>query len=69
MKINKHEAKKNHVFASKDKTKVFSNILFLGVNDSIDNYIEVSVEEAKEIREAQRKLKSNNLHVESIGVE
>jgi|GEM_PF-4539683 len=53
MKINKHEAKKNHVFASKDKTKVFSNILFLGVKDSIDNYVEVTIEEAEEIRKSR----------------
>ena len=57
--LNKIESKEGYVFALKDKSAVFDNIIYLGKYDSADNYIEVTKEEAiqieKQIEEAHRK--------------
>ena len=49
--LNKIECKEGYVFALKDKSEVYDNIIYLGKYDSADNYIEVTKEEATEIRE------------------
>lgn len=57
--LNKIESKEGYVFALKDKSAVYDNIIYLGKYDSADNYIEITKEEAIQIRqqieEAQRK--------------
>lgn len=57
--LNKIESKEGYVFALKDKSAVYDNIIYLGKYDSADNYIEVTKEEATQIRqqieEAQRR--------------
>ena len=57
--LNKIESKEGYVFALKDKSMIFGTIIYLGKYDSADNYIEVTKEEATEIRkqieEAQRR--------------
>ena len=57
--LNKIESKEGYVFALKDKSEVYDNIIYLGKYDSADNYIEVTKEEAteikKQIEEAQRR--------------
>ena len=57
--LNKIESKEGYVFALKDKSMIFDNIIYLGKYDSADNYIEVTKEEATQIRqqieEAQRR--------------
>ena len=57
--LNKIESKEGYVFALKDKSAVFDNIIYLGKYDSADNYIEVTKEEAiqieKQIEEAHRR--------------
>ena len=57
--LNKIESKEGYVFALKDKSAVYDNVIYLGKYDSADNYIEVTKEEATEIRkqieEAQRR--------------
>ena len=47
--LNKIESKEGYVFALKDKSAVYGNIIYLGIYDSADNYIQVTKEEAKEI--------------------
>ena len=49
--LNKIESKEGYVFALKDKSEVYGNIIYLGKYDSADNYIEITKEEATEIRE------------------
>ena len=49
--INKIECKEGYVFALKDKSEVYDNIIYLGKYDSADNYIEVTKEEATQIRQ------------------
>ena len=57
--LNKIESKEGYVFALKDKSEVYDNVIYLGKYDSADNYIQVTKEEAtqirKQIEEAQRK--------------
>lgn len=48
--INKIESKEGYVFALRDKSEVYDNIIYLGKYDSADNYVEVTKEEATEIR-------------------
>lgn len=48
--LNKIESKEGYVFALKDKSEVYDNIIYLGKYDSADNYIEVTKEEAIQIR-------------------
>lgn len=48
--LNKIESKEGYVFALKDKSEVYDNIIYLGKYDSADNYIEVTKEEATEIK-------------------
>ena len=57
--LNKIESKEGYVFALKDKSEIYGNIIYLGKYDSADNYIEVTKEEAiqieKQIEEAHRR--------------
>ena len=48
--LNKIESKEGYVFALKDKSMIFDTIIYLGKYDSADNYIEVTKEEAIQIR-------------------
>ena len=57
--LNKIESKEGYVFTKRDKSEVYDNIIYLGKYDSADNYIEVTKEEAiqirKQIEEAYRR--------------
>ena len=57
--LNKIESKEGYVFALKDKSQVYDNVIYLGKYDSADNYIQITKEEAteikKQIEEAQRR--------------
>jgi len=55
------KAEEGFVFASKDKTRIFSSVIHLGIKDSKENYIEISVEEAEELRK-QQKANQRNQH-------
>ena len=48
--LNKIKSKEGYVFALKDKSEVYDTVIYLGKYDSADNYIEVTKEEATEIR-------------------
>lgn len=55
--INKIESKKGYVFALKDKSAVYDNVIYLGIYDSADNYIQVTKEEAEQLKkELEEKL-------------
>ena len=57
--LNKIESKEGYVFSKRDKSAVYDTVIYLGKYDSADNYIEVTKEEAIQIRqqieEAQRR--------------
>ena len=44
------KAKKGYVFAKADKSAVYDNVLYLGIYDSEDNYIQVSKKEAEALK-------------------
>lgn len=48
--INKIESNEGYVFALKDKTAVYENIIYLGIYDSADNYIQITKEEADQLK-------------------
>ena len=55
--INKIESKKGYVFALKDKSVVYDNVIYLGIYDSADNYIQITKKEAEQIKkELEEKL-------------
>ena len=49
--LNKIESKEGYVFALKDKSEVYDNIIYLRKYDSADNYIQITKEEATQIRQ------------------
>lgn len=42
-------AKNGYVFATKDKKEIYGNILYLGIYDSQENYIQITIDEAADI--------------------
>lgn len=48
--IKKIESQNGYVFALKDKTAVYENVIYLGIYDSADNYIQITLEEAETIK-------------------
>ena len=48
--INKIESNEGYVFALKDKSAVYDNVIYLGIYDSADNYIQITKEEAEQIK-------------------
>ena len=48
--INKIESNEGYVFALKDKSAVYDNIIYLGIYDSADNYIQITKEEADQLK-------------------
>ena len=49
--INVIKAKEGYVFALKDKSEIYDDVIYLGIYDSADNYIEVTKEEAIQIKQ------------------
>ena len=49
--LNKIECKEGYVFSKRDKSEVYDNVIYLGKYDSADNYIEITKEEAIQIRQ------------------
>lgn len=50
--IREIKSNKGYVFATKDKSEVYDNILVLGIYDQEDNYIQIPIEEAEDIKKA-----------------
>lgn len=48
--IKKIESQNGYVFALKDKTAVYENVIYLGIYDSANNYIQITLEEAETIK-------------------
>ena len=48
--INKIESKKGYVFALKDKSAVYDTVIYLGIYDSADNYIQITQKEAEQLK-------------------
>lgn len=60
--INVIKAKEGYVFALKDKSEIYDNIIVLGIYDSADNYIQITKEEALKIKAEKEKLEAEKLN-------
>ena len=58
--LNKVQASENMYLATKDKSQVFGNYLYLGKFDSENNYIEVTKTERDEIIRINEEKAENN---------
>lgn len=57
------KSKKGYVFAKADKSAVYDSIMYLGIHDSEDNYIQLSKKEAEALKkelEANHETVSDN---------
>ena len=52
------KAKNGYTFANKDKTEVVGSLLYLGIYDSPENYVEITLDEADEITRRNEELKA-----------
>ena len=59
--INEIKSQEGYVFALKDKSAVYDNIIVLGIYDSADNYIQITKEEALKIKAEKEKLEAEKL--------
>lgn len=60
--INEIKSQEGYVFALKDKSAVYDNIIVLGIYDSADNYIQITKEEALKIKAEKEKLEAEELN-------
>lgn len=44
---NKMVSRDGYVFALKDRSAVYDNVIYLGIYDSVENYIEITYAEAE----------------------
>ena len=51
------KARDGYTFANKDKTQVVGALLYLGIYDSPENYVEITLDEADEITRQNEELK------------
>ena len=49
--INVIKAKEGYVFALKDKSEIYDDVIYLGIYDNAENYIQVTKEEATQIEQ------------------
>lgn len=47
--------------ANKERTQVYDTVVYLGKLDSMDNYVELTQEEAEQLR---KELEENEIHIE-----
>ena len=51
------KARDGYTFANKDKTQVVGALLYLGIYDSPENYVEITLDEAGEIMKQNEEIK------------
>jgi len=51
--IEEYKADDGFVFALKDLSEVYDNILYLGKYDDPNNYVQITIEEAEQIKAKQ----------------
>lgn len=51
------KAREGYIFANKDKTQVVGALLYLGIYDAPENYVEVTLDEANEIVRQNEEIK------------
>ena len=56
--LREMKARNGYTFANKDKTQVVGALLYLGIHDSPENYVEITLDEADEITRRNEELKA-----------
>ena len=51
------KARDGYTFANKDKTQVVGALLYLGIYDTPENYVEITLDEANDIMKQNEELK------------
>ena len=51
------KARDGYTFANKDKMQVVGALLYLGIYDSPENYVEITLDEANEITKQNEEIK------------
>ena len=51
------KARDGYTFANKDKTQVVGALLYLGIYDTPENYVEITLDEANEITKQDEEIK------------
>ena len=60
--INVIKAKEGYVFALKDKSEIYDDVIYLGIYDNAENYIQITKEEALRIKAEKEKLEAEKLN-------
>lgn len=55
--LREMKAREGYIFANKDKTQVVGALLYLGIYDAPENYVEVTLDEANEIVRQNEEIK------------
>lgn len=55
--LREMKAREGYIFANKDKTQVVGALLYLGIYDSPENYVEITLDEANEITRQNEEIK------------
>ena len=55
--LREMKARNGYTFANKDKTQVVGALLYLGLYDTPENYVEITLDEANEITKQNEELK------------
>ena len=56
--LREMKARDGYTFANKDKTQVVGALLYLGIYDTPENYVEVTLDEANDITRQNEELKA-----------
>ena len=62
--LREMKARDGYTFANKDKTQVVGALLYLGIYDSPENYVEITLAEAKEIMKKNEELEKAKMQNE-----
>lgn len=62
--LREMKAKNGYTFANKDKTEVVGALLYLGIYDSPENYVEITLVEAKEIMKKNEEIEKAKMQNE-----
>ena len=64
--LREMKAKNGYTFANKDKTEVVGALLYLGIHDSPENYVEITLAEANEITKKNKELEKAKIQNEQF---
>lgn len=64
--LREMKARNGYTFANKDKTEVAGALLYLGIHDSPENYVEITLNEANEITKKNEEIEKAKIQNEQF---